>query len=224
MLTIIPDILDAAQLKQVQKLLRESQFVEGRLSAGQDARRVKNNLELKTDAKQIEQLNQLVMGALVQHPIYQAAALPTRIATPYYARYTSGMSYGDHIDDPIMGPPGSQYRSDISVTVFLNAADQYEGGELMIRTSYGNQRIKLNAGDAVFYPSSSLHRVNEVTSGERLVAVSWIQSMVRDPQQRELLFQLYQSREVLREEQPDAEVTAQIDQVYVNLVRMWSAL
>ena len=224
MLTIIPDILDATQLKQVQTLLSESQFVEGRLSAGQDARRVKNNQELKTDAKQIEQLNQLVMGTLVQHPVYQAATLPSRIATPYYARYTSGMSYGDHIDDPIMGAPGSQYRSDISVTLFLNAADQYEGGELMIRTSYGNQRIKLNAGDAVFYPSSSLHRVNEVTSGERLVAVSWIQSLVRDPQQRELLFQLYQSREVLRKEQADTEVTAQIDQVYVNLVRRWSEI
>ena len=222
MLTIIPDVLDAAQLKQVQALLSESQFVDGRLSAGQDARRVKNNQELSADAQHMERLNQLVMGALVQHPLYQAAALPTRVATPYYARYTTGMGYGDHVDDPVMGPPGSQYRSDISVSIFLNAPDQYEGGELLIRTSYGNQRIKLDAGYALLYPSSSLHQVAEVTSGERLVAVSWIQSLVRDPQQRELLFQLQQSRDVLRDDQPDADVTAQIDQVYVNLVRMWS--
>lgn len=224
MLTIIPGILDDAQLKQVRTLLNESQFVDGRLSAGQDARRVKNNQELEANSRHMEQLNQLVMGALVQHPVYQAATLPTRIATPYYARYTTGMSYGDHVDDPIMGPAGSQYRSDISLTLFLNDADQYDGGELMIRTSYGYQRIKLNAGDAVLYPSSSLHRVNEIASGERLVAVSWIQSMVRDPQQRELLFQLYQSRESLRKDLPDAEVTSQIDQVYVNLVRMWSEI
>lgn len=222
MLTLIPEVLDATQLKQVRKLLSESQFIDGRLSAGQDARRVKNNQELKADAAHMERLNQTVMGALVQHPTYQAATLPGRIATPYYARYTAGMSYGDHVDDPIMGPAGSQYRSDISVTLFLNAPDQYEGGELMIRTSYGYQRIKRNAGDAVLYPSASLHRVNEVSSGERLVAVSWIQSMVRDPQQRELLFQLYQSRETLRADQPHTETTAQIDQVYVNLVRMWS--
>ena len=224
MLTIIPGILDTTQLKQVRALLNESQFVDGRLSAGQDARRVKNNQELEANSRHMERLNQLVMGTLVQHPVYQAAALPTRIATPYYARYTAGMSYGDHVDDPIMGPPGSQYRSDISVTLFLNDADQYDGGELMIRTSYGYQRVKLNAGDTVLYPSSSLHRVNEVASGERLVAVSWIQSMVRDPQQRELLFQLYQSRETLRKDLPDAEVTSRIDQAYVNLVRMWSEI
>lgn len=222
MLTLITDVLDTTQLKQVRKLLRESQFVDGRLSAGQDARRVKNNQELKADAAHRERLDQIVMAALVQHPTYQAATLPGRIATPYYARYTEGMSYGDHVDDPIMGPAGSQYRSDISVTLFLNAPDQYKGGELMIRTAYGYQRIKCNAGDAILYPSASLHRVNEVTSGERLVAVSWIQSMIRDPQQRELLFQLYQSRETLRADQPQAETTAQIDQVYVNLVRMWS--
>lgn len=224
MLTIIPDVLDAGLLGQVQALLKQGQFVDGRLSAGRDARRVKLNQELSTDAQQMERLNQLVMGALVQHALFQAAALPVRVASPYYARYTRGMGYGDHVDDPVMGPPGGQYRSDVSVTVFLNAPDAYEGGELMIRTSFGNQRIKLDAGCAVLYPSSSLHGVAEVTSGERLVAVSWIQSMVRVPQQRELLYQLYQSKEALRSEQPDADITDQIDQVYVNLVRMWSEL
>ncbi len=224
MLIVIPDILDQDQLRQVRTLLKNGPFGDGRLSAGQTATQVKNNQELSTDASQQEPLNKLVMGTLVQHPQFQAATLPTRIATPYYARYRQGMAYGDHVDDPIMGPPGGQYRSDISVTLFLNAPDQYEGGELMIRTPFGHQRLKLEAGYAVAYPSSSLHRVNEVTAGERLVAVTWIQSMIRDPQQRELLYQLYQARETLRKNQPGAETTEQVDHAYVNLVRLWAEL
>ena len=222
MLNVIPGVLEGKQLAQVRSLLEAGHFVDGRLSAGKTAKRVKNNEELHTSASQMERLNNLVMGALLQNPTYQAAAMPCRVATPYYARYTQGMNYGDHVDDPVMGPPGGQYRSDVSTTVFLNPPDQYQGGELVIRTSFGEQNIKLPAGDAVVYPSSSLHHINEVTSGERLVAVTWTQSMLRDPQQRELLFQLYQARESLLQRQPDADETTQIDHVYVNLVRMWA--
>ncbi len=224
MLTVIPKVLGKKQLEQVRALLANGHFVDGRLSAGTRAKRVKNNEELHTSAGQMERLNSLVMGALVQNPVYQAAAMPYRVATPYYARYTKGMSYGDHVDDPVMGPPGGQYRSDVSTTVFLNEPDQYAGGELIIRTSFGEQSLKLPAGDAVTYPSSSLHHITEVTSGERLVAVTWTQSMLRDPQQRELAFQLYQAREALLQRQPDAPETTQVDHVYVNLVRMWSEL
>jgi PKHD-type hydroxylase len=224
MLVVIPRVLSSAQLEKVRSMLKNGQFVDGRLSAGKSAKRVKHNEELSANASQMEQLNSLVMGSLVQHPTYQAAAMPYRVAAPYYARYTRGMDYGDHVDDPVMGPPGGQYRSDISTTVFLNAPDEYQGGELVIRTSYGEQCIKLPAGDAVTYPSSSLHHITEVESGERLVAVTWTQSMIRDPQQRELLFQLYQARESLLQSQPEAEETTRIDHVYVNLVRMWSEL
>ncbi len=224
MLLVIPGVLDPQQLHKAQSLLANGNFVDGRLSAGKTARRVKLNEELQTDAKQMERLNSLVMGALVQNPTYQAAAMPCRVATPYYARYTQGMSYGDHVDDPIMGPPGGQYRSDISTTIFLNAPEQYTGGELVIRTSFGEQSLKLPAGDAVIYPSSSLHHINEVSAGERLVAVTWTQSMLRDPQQRELAYQLYQAREHLLQTSPDAEATTQLDHAYVNLLRMWSEL
>ncbi len=224
MLLVIPGVLDSRKLSQVRSLLAQGRFVDGRLSAGKTAKRVKHNEELQSDARQMEQLNGLVMGPLAQHPLYQAAAMPYRVAAPYYARYTSGMSYGDHVDDPVMGPPGGQYRSDISTTVFLNGPDEYEGGELVIRTTYGEQRLKPAAGDAVIYPSSSLHHIDEVISGERLVAVTWTQSMLRDPDKRELIFQLYQARENLLRTQPESEAATQVDHAYVNLMRMWSEL
>jgi PKHD-type hydroxylase len=147
--------------------------------------------------------------------------MPRRTATPYYARYMPGMSYGNHVDDPVMGQ-GELYRSDVSVTIFLNDPRDYTGGELCIQTPFGEQQVKLPAGEAVVYPSSSIHRVAEVTRGERLVAVSWIQSLVREPERRTLLHELNQARETLLRQQPDAPETAQVNQSYVNLVRMWS--
>ncbi len=150
--------------------------------------------------------------------------MPVRVATPFYARYTKGMHYGDHVDDPIMGPPGGQYRSDISTTVFLNEPDTYEGGELVIRTGFGEQTFKPAAGNAIIYPSSSLHHVAEVTNGERLVAVTWTQSMVRDPARREILYQLYQARESLLKKRSDDSETTQVDHAYVNLMRLWAEL
>ena len=222
MLVIIPKVLNSKELEQAGSLINKGPFVDGRLSAGASAKKVKGNEELPANSPQLEQLNALVMPKLVQHPIFQAAVIPLRVATPFYARYTQGMAYGDHIDDPVMGPPGGQYRSDISTSIFLNEPDQYEGGELLIRTPFGNQRIKLGAGDAVIYPSSSLHQVSEVTSGERLVAVTWAQSMVRSAEQRELLYQLFQTRESLLENHPKADEAKEIDYVYVNLMRMWS--
>ena len=121
-----------------------------------------------------------------------------------------------------MGPAGGRYRSDVSCTVYLNGPDGYDGGELVINTTFGTREVKLPAGDAVLYPSSSLHHVAPVTRGERLVAVTWIQSMVRDAARRELLHELNQAREKLLVERPQAEETAQVDHAYVNLVRMWA--
>ena len=148
--------------------------------------------------------------------------MPRQVAQPVFARYTPGMQYGDHIDDPIMGGAGTQFRTDVAVTVFLNQPDQYDGGELVINTTFGEQQIKLNAGDVVIYPASSIHRVAEVTKGERLVAVTWIQSLIRDPVKRELLYELSLARNTLLSDAPDSETTKQVDHTYVNLVRMWS--
>ncbi|MGF1545980.1 MAG: Fe2+-dependent dioxygenase [Thiotrichales bacterium] len=222
MLITLPHVLSVSQLASIDQLLDDAPFVDGKLSAGSAAQRVKHNLELDRAAQPLlERLNELVMGNLIRHPVFRNAVLPHRIATPFYARYRSGMAYGDHIDDPVMGSP-NHYRSDVSLTVFLNAPEQYEGGDLVIRTTFGEQHVKLPAGHAVIYPSTSLHRVAEVTAGERRVAVTWIQSMIRDSARRELLYELSQAREKLLRKLPDASETAQVDHAYVNLVRMWA--
>jgi PKHD-type hydroxylase len=223
MMTRIQGVLDQRQLQTVQRLISEGQFNDGSVSAGMAARRVKHNEELSLDGARLSELNNLVMGSLVKHPTYQSAAMPLRIATPFYARYTAGMSYGEHVDDPIMGQ-GDIYRTDVSVTIFLNNPDEYQGGELVVQTAFGEQQVKLPAGDAVLYPSASVHRVAEVTEGERLVAVSWIQSLVRAPDKRALLHELNQARETLLHERPDADETRQVNHSYINLVRMWSEI
>jgi PKHD-type hydroxylase len=221
MLTRLINVLDPDRLGDARKLVADGRFVNGVLSAGMAAQRVKNNQELAVDERLMRQLNNLVMGSLVRHPVYRSAALPLKVATPYYARYSAGMSYGNHVDDPIMGE-GDLYRSDISITIFISGPDDYDGGELVIQTPFGEQCVKLPAGDAVIYPSSSVHRVAEVTRGERVVAVSWIQSMVRDSDKRALLHELNQAREKLLHDNPDAEETSRVNHAYINLVRMWS--
>jgi PKHD-type hydroxylase len=176
---------------------------------------------MQANRQQTEYLDHLIMSALANNNTFRDAVLPHQVAQPVIARYTPGMSYGDHIDDPVMGGAGAHFRTDVAVTVFLNEPDQYDGGELVVNTAFGEQKVKLNAGDAVTYPASSIHRVNEVSKGERLVAVTWIQSMVRDPGKRELLFELSQARNSLMKENPDSPTTKQVDHAYVNLIRMW---
>ncbi len=224
MMLRIPSVLAPPELAMVTSVLAAARFVDGRLSAGSAARRVKNNEEADRSAREISQLDNLVMGKLVQHPVYRNGALPLKVAAPFYARYLPGRTYGDHVDDPVMGGDGALYRSDIAITLFLNDPQQYDGGELEIRTTFGSQSIKLPAGDAVMYPASSLHRVTPVTRGERLVAVTWAQSLVRDPAKRELLYELNQAREALLAAAPDAPETTRVNTAYVNLVRMWGEI
>ena len=223
MLIQIKNVLGPQELEKVNDLLAKANFVDGKLSAGAVAAQVKNNQEISRDDPIIEQLNKLVMGNLVRHPVYQRAALPLRVASPFYACYTDGMEYGEHIDDPVMGNE-QRYRSDLAITIFLNKPEEYSGGELVIHTEFGEQPIKYAAGDAVMYPATTRHRVAKVTGGRRLVAVSWIQSMIKDNEQRNILYQLSCAREKLLRKQPDEEHTKQIDWAYVNLVRRWSEL
>ena len=222
MLLLLPAVLESDELALVRALLAAARFVDGRLSAGAAARRVKNNEEMDPAAQDLERLNRVVMGSLVRHPVYRAGALPLHVASPLYVRYRPGMTYGDHLDDPIMGAEGVKYRSDIALTVFLNPPDEYDGGELVIRTSAGEQVVKLAAGDAVLYPAGSIHHVSPVTRGERLVAVTWVQSLVRDAGQRELLYGLNAAREKLLRDAPEATETGQVNAAYLNLIRMWS--
>lgn len=220
MILRIKKVLNDSTVGKVQSLLNGAMFVNGALSAGSLAAKVKYNEELSLQSPLHQQLNQQVMSALVQNAQYQAAVLPLKVSTAFYSRYQQGMSYGAHVDDAVMGPVSGRYRSDVSTTVFLNSPEDYEGGELVIHTQYGKESVKLEAGDAVVYPSSSLHEVAEVTSGQRLVAVTWAQSMVKSTEQREMLFNISQIRESLTSQNDDEK--ARLDQVYANLLRMWS--
>ncbi len=188
--------------------------------------RIRQSSALRASASQensemAQQLSKVLIGNLYNNATFRKAALPLKVATPCFARYEKGMTYGDHIDDPVMGQE-PRFRCDVACTVFLNDPQDYEGGELVVRTAFGDQTVKLPAGDAVVYPASSLHHVAEVSRGQRLVAVTWLQSMVRDPARRELLYELNLAREKLMREKPDAEETAQVDHSYTNLVRMWA--
>ncbi|MGB5834838.1 MAG: Fe2+-dependent dioxygenase [Thiohalocapsa sp.] len=224
MLLKLSELLNAAQLDKMQSLLADAEFVDGRLTAGFAAAKVKHNQEMRQDPKRMQLLIRILIASLSHNEQFRFGALPHRVADPIFARYQPGMAYGDHVDDPIMGSSGPRFRTDVSMTIFLNPPEAYDGGELVIRTSFGGRKVKLPAGDAVMYPSSSLHRVAEVTRGERLVALTWVQSYVRDPARRELLYELNQARELLLRQAPDADETGLLDRSYSNLVRMWSEL
>jgi PKHD-type hydroxylase len=221
MLVVIEDLLQEAQLKKIDEVLTHAEFVDGKLTADKAASRVKNNEEMKGEPRQMELLIRILTSAMAHNASFRSAVLPYRMADPIFARYQSGMTYGDHVDDPLMGLSGQRFRSDVSMTIFLRGPETYEGGELVVRTTFGEKRVKLRAGSAVIYPSSSLHHVAEVTRGERLVALAWIQSYVRDPAQRELLYELDLAREHLLESAPQAQTTGLVEKSYANLLRMW---
>ena len=220
MIVTIADLLDTTELDAVRAALRDGRFVDGRLSAGRDAAAGKRNEELAPDEARYAALNDVVMTRLVRHPLYLQAALPARIAAPTYARYTAGMAYDAHIDDPIMGPPGARYRSDIAITIFLSDPDDYAGGELRIESAQGESAFKLPAGHALLYPATHYHAVAPVESGERLVAITWVQSHVRRADQRAILFDLDSARELLGK--ADGEARRKLDLCYANLFRLWA--
>lgn len=222
MLLTIPGLLEQAQLEKIHQVLADATFVDGKLTAGFAAARVKDNLEMQADPAHMKLLIRILMASLGHNETFRAGVLPHRVADPIVARYEPGMTYGNHVDDPIMGSSAPRFRTDVSMTIFLSPPEAYDGGELTIRTSFGEQRIKLPAGDAVIYPSSSLHQVVPVTRGERLVALTWIQSYVRDPAQRELLYELSLARERLLRQEPEEMTTGYVDRSYANLLRMWS--
>jgi PKHD-type hydroxylase len=219
-LVVIPGLLNEALLQKIHEVVARAGFVDGRATAGMAATRVKRNQELSLDPEAQALVNRILMAALGHNARFRSAALPNRMADFIIARYQPGMTYGDHVDDPIMG--GGRFRTDVSMTVFLNPPDAYDGGDLVVRTTFGEKRVKLAAGDAVVYPSASVHHVAEVTRGERLVALTWIQSFVRDAARRELLFELDQAREHYLRADPDADTTKYVDRSYANLLRMWS--
>ncbi len=222
MMLVLPDVLTADELATIAAALATASFVDGKLTAGWHAQSVKQNLQLAaTDPIAID-LQVTIGAALARHRLLQAAVRPKHLRPALINRYDVGMAYGDHTDNALMRHDGDWLRSDVSMTLFLNSPADYDGGELVIETSLGEERFKLAAGSAIVYPSGALHRVGEVTRGVRLAAVTWIQSWVRDPARREILFDLDTARQVMFAQ---AGKTAEFDLVsksLTNLLRQWA--
>ena len=218
----LENLLTGYQLDVVNDLIGCGRFESGKISAGKIAESAKYNLELVMEEESRRELDNLVMGALIQHPVYLNAGLPRKVAAPIYAMYQEGMFYDYHVDDPVMGL--NDYRADIAITIFLNAPECYDGGVLEIETTFGTHRYRGEAGTGIMYPASSRHRVTNITRGQRTVVITWMQSLVADAGKRELLYQLYLALESLRQESPDSDTTQRVHHSYINLVRMWSVV
>jgi len=208
-------ILGQAELARVLSILHSRKFVDGKLTASGPAREVKENLQADRPDGAPTDADQIILAALQRNEQFQAFAIPRRILLPLYNRYEPGMQYGAHVDSPVMGSGTGQVRTDISMTIFLSDPGSYDGGELALETPLGEQEIKLDAGEAVFYPSTTVHRVTPVTRGVRLAAVSWIQSGVRDERLRELLFD--RKRAMATAADRDSEVL--LHKIHSNLLR-----
>lgn len=223
MLLHIPGALAAPQLARIRAALDAAEWTDGRETVGAQGARVKRNEQLPDASPLRRELGALVQAALAQHPLFHAAALPARQLPPRFNRYRGGGEYGFHVDGAVMAlADGSQLRSDVSCTVFLNAPEEYDGGELVVSDTYGEHAVKLPAGDAILYPSSSLHRVTPVTRGARLAAFFWVQSLVRDVGHRRTLLELDQAISRLRAAGGDEAAVLQLTGVYHNLLREWS--
>ncbi|MBD8871985.1 Fe2+-dependent dioxygenase [Rhodanobacter sp. DHB23] len=223
MLLHIPDILDSAQVAQLRQALDGADWTDGRETVGAQGAQVKRNMQLPDASPLRRQLGETTLAALAKHPLYHSATLPLRTLPPRFNRYEGGGEYGMHVDGSVMAlPNGEQLRSDISCTLFLSEPDEYDGGELVVSDTYGEHEVKLPAGDAIIYPSSSLHRVQPVTRGARVAAFFWVQSLVRDDGRRRLLFELDAAIQRLLATHADRDAVLQLTGTYHNLLRQWA--
>lgn len=218
----IPNFLNEENLKVVDEIITSSEFVDGSATTGGPTKAVKKNLQIDfTKHPDRDQLLQMITATANSNSMLRAATLPRRMTHPLLSKYETGMSYGWHIDNPIMNIMGNPVRTDIACTVFISDSADYEGGELIVRTSSGDARVKLERGDAFIYPATSRHQVLEVTSGERLALVFWIQSMVADASKREILHDLGIAYDRVLKESPESEALQVIQRSQTNLLRRW---
>lgn len=227
MLLHLKQLLTPDEVRTAQALLGDdAPWMDGRSSAGAQAVMQKNNLQLAQDSAASRQLQALVLAALQRDALFFSATLPRKIFNPLFNRYSGTANcYGAHVDGAVLhsSASGEWVRSDISCTLFLADPDTYEGGELTIHDSYGEQRVKLPAGDAVIYPGTSVHRVAPVTRGARIASFFWIESMVRHDEQRRLLFDLDMNLLKLRQQHGESPETTALTGVYHNLLRQWAS-
>jgi PKHD-type hydroxylase len=223
-LLAIPGVLSAEQVAQVRSALDAAEWQDGRVTAGQQSALAKDNQQLPEDSSAARELGNLVLGALERSALFMSAALPARVFPPLFNRYSSGQSFGTHIDNAIRQVRGTSFRvrTDLSATLFLSAAEEYDGGELVVDDTFGTHRVKLPAGHLVLYPASSLHHVRPITRGTRIASFFWIQSMVRDDAERRMLLDLDSSIQQLSAAAPNHAALVQLTGLYHNLLRRWA--
>lgn len=227
MLVHIPQVLTAEELAHIRRVLEAAEWVDGKVTAGDQSAKAKQNLQVPEGSTAGRELGEIVLRALGRSPLFTSAVLPLRVFPPLFNRYDVGMVFHAHVDNAIraVAGGGGRIRTDVSSTLFLTPPEDYDGGELVIEDTYGTQEVKLPAGDMIVYPSTSLHRVNAVTRGSRWGSFFWTQSMIKDDSQRRLLFDMdmaiIQARQALPDDHPSVlGLTA----CYHNLMRMWCEL
>ncbi|MDR9401821.1 MAG: Fe2+-dependent dioxygenase [Halothece sp. Uz-M2-17] len=224
MILCIDQVLTLEELKSIHNSLSNATFVDGKLTAGWHAKQVKENQQLSAKDAVAKSVKDTVNRGIWRSQLFQMAVKPRKIRSPLISRYEIGMSYGTHVDNALMGKGHDLTRSDVSFTLFLNPPEEYDGGELVIETSQGEQSFKLNAGAMITYPSTTLHRVEPVTKGVRLVAVSWVQSLIRDPNEREILFDLETTRQAIFAKYGKTKEFDLIAKSCANLLRKWTEI
>lgn len=225
MLICIPNVLSKEEVKSFREQIDHAFWLDGNVTSGEQAAQAKRNKQLPENAPLTRELGDKILDALGASPLFLSAALPLKIFPPLFNRYDVGDGFGIHVDNairPIKGTP-TRIRTDLSMTLFLTEPQEYDGGELCIETPFGAQEVKLEAGSAVLYPSTSLHKVNEITRGSRICSFFWLQSMIKDEGERTLLFDMDQSIQRLASGrgQKDAEVIM-LTGIYHNLIRRWA--
>ena len=226
MLLHIPDVLTADQVAQFRARLDAAPWGDGRVTAGHQSSKAKDNAQLPEDSAEARELGAQVLDALARNSTFFSAALPKRIYPPLFNRYAGGQSFGFHVDNAVRYDRSrggaDPIRTDLSATLFLSAPEDYDGGELIIEDTYGTQQVKLPAGHLVLYPGTSLHRVTPVTRGARVASFFWIQSLLREDAQRRLMFDLDVSIRTLARDMPEHPSLVQLTGVYHTLLRRWS--
>jgi PKHD-type hydroxylase len=226
MLISIPDVLTAEQVAECRKLLDKAEWVDGKVTAGYQSAKAKDNVQIPEGHPIARQLGELILAALGRNALFTSAALPRHVFPPLFNRYSGGQSFGTHVDNAIRQVPGTPHRirTDLSATLFFAGPEEYDGGELCVEDTYGVKALKLPAGHMVLYPATSLHHVRPVTRSARICSFFWIQSMVRDDGQRSLLFDLDLAIQRLSVDHPNHPSAVQLTGVYHNLLRQWAEL
>ena len=227
MLVRIAKVLSAEEVALCRQVLEQQEWIDGKVTAGEQSAKAKFNLQIPQDSDAGRQLGDLVLRALGRNPMFNSAALPLRVYPPLFNRYDTGMRFDMHVDNAIRPVPGTGFRlrTDVSSTLFLTEPEEYDGGELVIQDTFGTQRVKLAAGDMVVYPSISLHAVSPISRGSRWASFFWTQSMVKDDGQRTLLHQFDLSIIETRKALPDSHpAVLGLTAAYHNLLRQWAEL